>query len=99
MQISWTKGLVRWLVTFAGIFGFLASLFCLAFGLLFFNNLEKHTALVFLTFASPLFVIASIFPYQVKPSGKTASWSFLSVLLVMVTWMLWLSDGAKGIIH
>jgi hypothetical protein len=99
MQISLTKGLMRWLVTFAGIFGFLASLFYLGFGLLFFNNLEKHTALMFLTFASPLFVIASIFSYQVKPSGKTASWTLLSVLLVTATWMLWLSDGARGIIH
>ena len=86
-------------MTFLSVFAIFASLFSLGFGLLFFSNLQQHALLTFFTLMSPLFAVVSIFPYQMKPSGWTATWVLASVLLVLVTWFLWVSDSAKGIIH
>ncbi len=52
-----------------------------------------------MTFASPVIAIASFFPYQMRPCGATAMFTLISVILVTVTWLMWFSDSAKGIIH
>lgn len=95
----WFQGWVKGLMAFLGILAIFASLLSLGFGLLFFNNLQEHLLLTFFTLVSPLFAVVSIFPYQMKPSGWTATWSLASILLVLVTWMLWTSGSAKGMIH
>lgn len=95
----WFQGWVKGLMAFLGILAIFASLFLLGLGLLFFNNLQEHFLLTFFTLVSPLFAVVSVFPYQTQPSGWTATWALASALLVLVIWMLWMSDGAKGIIH
>lgn len=98
-QGLWENRGVKTLVAFASILAIMASLLTLLFGLLFFDNLRHHTLLKFLTLASPLVAIAAMIPYQLKPGGRNACFVVLSVLWVVITSILWLSDSAKGIIH
>ena len=99
MRSFWAQDWVRGLMTLSGTLAIFASLLSLGFGLLFCNNLQEHFLLTFFTLVSPLFVVVSVFQYQMKSSGWTALWSLASMLWVLVTWMLWMSESAKGIIH
>ena len=99
MSNPWDRDWLRATASLASIVAFLAALLPCVFGLLFLSSLLGHMGLALMTFSSPVVAIISLFPYQMKPCGATATFTILSVILVAVTWLVWLSDSAKGIIH
>ena len=99
MNNPWDRDWLRALASFLSIGAFLASLLPCLFGLLFLTNLLRNEGLALITFTSPVVAIASLFPYQLRPCGATATITLISVVLVTATCFMWLSDGAKGIIH
>ena len=88
-----------WLAAIASTLTILISIVPLGFGLMFSDALREHPIILFMTYASPILAVSSYIAFQFKPNKSTALLTLFSVLFVVATWCLWLSDHANGIIH